>query len=114
MLSDIREIYVVYSDDICVAFFYIDKVNEELYEAAASGVLQKYSGRGIGTKCVEWRDEIIKSKGGKYIQTWVSENNTASYKRFEKHGYIITSESKLVELPKFNRTDKFYKWIKEL
>jgi len=47
--SPTRTIYLVFFNEKCVAFFYIDKINDYTYEAASSGVLGEYTSMGIGT-----------------------------------------------------------------
>jgi ribosomal protein S18 acetylase RimI-like enzyme len=109
-----RDIYVVLAGQEIVAFFSIDKIDDETFESSSSGVLTAYAGRGIGTKCVEWRETIIRERGGKHIFTYISEKNEQSWRRFVKLGYVRSEEYILKELPAFNRTDKFYKWIKDI
>ena len=49
LASNHRWIYRVYEGNDCCAFFYIDKIGDETYEATSSGVLSNYTGRDIGT-----------------------------------------------------------------
>lgn len=49
LASDCRWIYLVYEGEDCCGFFYVDKLEDGTYEAASSGVLSEYMGKGIGT-----------------------------------------------------------------
>lgn len=114
MKSDIRTIYLVYLDEKCVAFFYIDRINETSFELSSSGVLSDYCGRGIGTYTVKARLEIIKGQGGKTCETWISENNIAYYRRFEKLGFVKTEDYQIRELPQLGGKHRFFKYVLEL
>ena len=85
-----RTIYLAYWKGAICGFFYMDKLSEEEYEAASSGVLKEYTGRGIGTSLVKERIEIAKAKGAKLISSWIADENTNSWKRFEKFGFQKT------------------------
>lgn len=85
--NETRTIYLVTADEDIVGFFYLDKISDECYEAASSGILAEYCGRGIGTQTLIWRMQIAKKRGATQIVTWVSENNPASYKRLEHLGW---------------------------
>ncbi len=114
MLSDSRWIFLIYEDDVCCAFCYIDKLEDGSYEASSSGVLKEYMGKGIGTYALYIRVIKIKQFGGKRVQSWVSDKNIASYKRYEKLGFILTDEFEIRNLPLLGGEHKFFKWIKEL
>lgn len=47
LASDCRWIYLVYEGEDCCGFFYVDKLEDGTYEAASSGVLSEYMGKGI-------------------------------------------------------------------
>lgn len=112
--SEHRSMYLVYIGDKCVAYFGINFVEGTMFEALSSGVLTEFTGMGIGTMLVKWRDEIIESLGGKSIITWIAEDNIASYRRFEKLGYARTKEKEIRNLPLLGGEHVFYKWIKEI
>lgn len=115
LASDCRWIYLVYEDEDCCAFFYVDKLEDGTYEAASSGVLSEYMGKGIGTYALAMQVvEIERISMGGGISSWVSDQNIASYKRYEKLGFIRTDELEVRNLPLLGGKHKFYKWIKVL
>lgn len=108
--SESRTIYLVFLENKCVSFFYIDKIDNVSYELSSSGVLSDYCGQGIGSYTVKVRLEIIKKLGGRYCFTWIAEDNIASYKRFENLGFRKTTEFETRELPKLGGMHRFYKY----
>ena len=44
--------------------------------------------------------------------SWVSDKNIASYKRYEKLGFIRMEEFEIRNQPLLGGEHKFYKWIK--
>lgn len=114
LTSDCRWIYLVYKDEDCCAFFYVDKLEDGTYEAAASGVLSEYMGKGIGTYALAMQVVEIERFNVGSITSWVSDKNIAFYKRYEKLGFIRTDESEVRNLPLLGGEHKFYKWIKVL
>ncbi len=110
-----RKIFLVWNDDIeIVGFFYLDIISERLCEATSSGVLTEYTNKGIGTKTLQWREEIAYQLGAEMIQTWVSQNNIASYHRLEKLNWIKTDVFELKHLPLAGWLQRFYKWQKHI
>lgn len=114
LTSENRTIYMVYYDNKSCGFFYIDKIDEFTYELSSSGILSDFCGRGIGTYTVKKRLELIEELGGNTCITWIAEDNIASYKRFEKLGFLKTEEVEIRSLPMLGGEHKFYKWIKML
>lgn len=112
--SDKRTIYLVEFDAVIVGFFYLDKIDSERYVAASSGILKEYCNLGIGTKTIVWRENLAREKGGKIIETWVSELNLYSYKRLIKNGWLKTSCYEIKDIPLAGGAQKFYKWEKSL
>ena len=108
-----RTIYLVYLDDACVAFFYIDIIDEDTIEDT-SGVLTQYAGRGIGTWIVETIDCIAIQKGYHKHIAWVSEQNVSSMKRYEKLKYKLSDDVDYRSLPLLGGIHLFRKWYKEL
>ena len=88
--SKIRTIYIAFWNGAACGFFYLDKLTEDEFEAASSGVLKEYTGRGIGTWLVKKRIELADELGAKVISTWVADDNPRSWKRFEKLGFQKT------------------------
>lgn len=88
--SEMRTIYLCYLDGNICGFFYLDKVSDDEIEAAASGVLSEYSGRGIGTWTVGKRIEIARKSGFSVISSFIADDNPKSWRRFEKLGFEKT------------------------
>ena len=109
-----RKIFLVWLDAEIVGFFYLDIISETLCEAASSGVLTEYTNKGIGTKTIQWREQIAYQLGAEMIQTWVSENNIASYRRLEKLDWVKTNEFIIKDILLSGGGNKFYKWVKRL
>lgn len=110
-----RRIYLIWKDDVeIIGFFYLDKISERIFEAASSGILTKYTKRGIGTKTLQWREELSREYGAEIIQTWVSENNPASYHRLEKLDWIKTENFEYKDIPLAGGKQRYFKWIKNL
>lgn len=112
LASDCRWIYLVYEGGACCAFFYVDKLEDGTYEAASSGVLSEYMGKGIGTYALAMQVCEIEKLSIERVSSWVSDRNIASYKRYEKLGFIRTDEFEVRNLPLLGGEHKFYKWIK--
>ena len=113
LASDHRWIYLVYEGQKCCAFFYVDKLKDGNFEAASSGVLSDFMGKGIGTYALAmqiFEIQLVTTRGG--IVSWVSDKNIASYKRYEKLGFIRMDEFEIRNLPLLGGEHKFYKWIK--
>lgn len=112
--SDKRTIYLVEYDSEIVGFFYLDKLNDDRFEAASSGILQEYCNIGLGTKTITWREELAKANGGQIIETWVSEFNHSSYRRLIKLGWQRTSDFEIRNVPLAGGLQRFFKWEKNL
>lgn len=111
LASDCRWIYLVYEGEDCCGFFYVDKLEDGTYKAASSGVLSEYMGKGIGTYALAMQVAEIECLNSG-VFSWVSDRNIASYKRYEKLGFIRTDEFEVRNLPLLGGEHKFYKWIK--
>ena len=109
-----RTIYICYWEGVACAFFYLDKLSEYEFEAASSGVLKEYTGRGIGTWMVKKRIDLAKEQGAKLISTWVANENAHSWKRFEKCGFQKTGEFEKREMLLLGGKHIFYKWVRQL
>ena len=96
--SNTRTIYLCYLNGNICGFFYLDKISEDEIEAAASGVLSEYTGRGIGTWTVEKRIEIAKQEGYSTISSLIADDNPKSWRRFEKLGFEKTDIQEVKEL----------------
>lgn len=109
--SEIRTIYLCYWNGKICGFFYLDKHSDEEFEAASSGVLSEYTGRGIGTWLVKKRIELAREQGAKNIISWIAEENPQSWKRFEKLGFQKTDIHEDRMIIGCGGMKVFYKWI---
>ena len=92
--GDKRTIYLCYWEgDVC-GFFYLDRLSKEDFEAASSGVLAEYTGRGIGSWMVKKRVELAEKEGASTISSWIADENTRSWMDFvaEEIGYGVLTE----------------------
>lgn len=67
LASDHRWIYLVYEGQKCCAFFYVDKLKDGNFEAASSGVLSDFMGKGIGTYALAmqiFEIQLVTTNGG--------------------------------------------------
>ena len=79
-----------------------------------SGTAKAWERMGIGTDTLLFSMEKATKRGVEYFFSWVSENNTASWRRYEKLGFVKTEEFEMRDLPLLGGEHKFYKWIKRL
>lgn len=82
--SEKRTIYIAYWNGVACGFFYLDKVTEEEFEAASSGVLKEFTGRGIGSAIIRYATAVSNAF---VLCAWVSDKNRASERCFEKNGF---------------------------
>lgn len=110
-----REIYLVYIENVinAVAFFYIDYCDKAEFHVP-SGVLGEFTKRGIGTWIIQESDRIAIKKGYKMHVAFVSDKNIGSVKRFEKLGFVKTSEYDVRNVPLAGGEQRYYKWVKEV
>ena len=106
-----RTIYLCYWNGDCCGFFYLDKVSAEEMEAASSGVLTEYTGRGIGTWTVGERIQLAKEQGASILSSWIADENPRSWKRFEKLGFQKTDEQEERLIARGGGMKLFHKWI---
>lgn len=74
--------------------------------------LSDFMGKGIGTYALAMQIFEIQLVTIGEIVSWVSDKNIASYKRYEKLGFIRMDEFEIRNLPLLGGEHKFYKWIK--
>lgn len=91
--GDKRTIYLCYWNGEVCGFFYLDRLSKEEFEAASSGVLAEYTGRGIGTWMVKTRIELAEKEGASSVSSWIADENPRSWERFEKLGFEKTDEN---------------------
>ena len=80
-------------------------------EEIGYGVLSGYTGKGIGTAIVSRGAKMCKSA---LLTAWVSEQNRASERCFEKNGFQKLSLNEERHLSAFSDAHNFYCWIKEI
>lgn len=78
-------------------------------EEVGYGVMAEFSGRGIGTDIVRRASEMASSM---VICAWVSEENRASQRCFEKNGFVQHDICAERSLAAFSKPHKFYFWSK--
>ena len=102
-----RSIYLAYwNGDVC-GFFYLDKLSYKDIEEIGYGVMTNFTGRGIGTALVGIGVKLCKASE---LIAWVSENNRASERCFEKNGFLklLTKEQRMMRY--FTEPHAFYCW----
>lgn len=102
-----RSIYLAYwNGDVC-GFFYLDKLLYKDTEEIGYGVMTNFTGRGIGTALVEIGIKLCKASE---LIAWVSENNRASERCFEKNGFLklLIKEQRMMSY--FTEPHAFYCW----
>ena len=110
-----RDIYLVYTNaGVCVSYLYIDWAADGLSAEGGSGTACAWEGKGIGTDTLVFSMRKAREKGVRLFVSWVSENNIASYRRYEKLGFEKTDEYEMRNLPLLGGEKKFYKYIKVL
>ncbi len=108
-----RTIYLCYWKGEVCGFFYLDKLSDKEFEAASSGVLKEYTGRGIGTWLVKKRIELAQEQGAETISTWVADDNPRSWKRFDNLGFQKTDTQEDREFIG-GGIKVFHKWVLSL
>lgn len=109
--STVRTIYLCYLEEQICGFFYLDKISNEEFEAASSGVLKKFAGKGVGTCLVKKRIEIAKEQNARMLSSWIADDNSRSWKRFEKLGFQKTDVSEVRMVSLMGGAKRFHKWI---
>lgn len=79
-----------------------------------SGVLERFTRKGVGTWIIEEADGIAKEKGFKTHIAWVSDANVASVRRFAKLGFVKTEEFDIRNIPLAGGNHRYYKWRKHI
>lgn len=101
-----RKIFLLQVENKIVGFSSVNFAEPNETEISY-GVLSEEAGNGYGTEILKRTTEII----GGGIFAWVSVNNSASMRCFEKAGYKLTDISELRKLALFEEPQLFYKWI---
>lgn len=87
-----HEIVVTLDDKVC-GYLLMTKVlnpilNKYYYLLDYVSVLSEYRGKGIGTKLLEYAEEIARSESVMYIQLTCGYKRVEAHKLYEKNGYI--------------------------
>lgn len=77
----------------------------------AYGVLTCYSGMGIGTEIVRY---ALLESNALLLFAWVSEQNIASVRCFEKNGFRNIGNGEERHLSRISETHIFRMWVKEV
>lgn len=91
-LDKFHEIVVTLDDKVC-GYLLMTKVlnpilNKYYYLLDYVSVLSEYRGKGIGTKLLEYAEEIAKEENAIYIQLTCGYKRVEAHKLYEKNGYI--------------------------
>lgn len=110
-----RFVFLAYNDkNECVGYVYCDIDDNQKMMESSYGVFYPYNGRGYGTQIIDFSNRYGKLLGMTEFIAWVSEQNIASNRVFEKNGFVKTKELEIRNLPLLGGEHKFYKWIKVL
>ena len=101
-----RKIFLLQIENRIVGFSSVN-FTEPNEPELSYGVLSEEAGNGYGTEILKRTTDII----GGGIFAWVSVNNSASMRCFEKAGYEQTDISEERNLALFEEPQLFYKWI---
>ena len=93
VLQDERyQYFLVYDEDICVGIVKIFMENEDC-EIASIYFLKKYCGRGLGRKVIAQLVEMYKDY---YIYLWTLEENHMARRFYEKNGFALTGNVRII------------------
>lgn len=107
-----RKIYIAQLEGKTVAYFYLEQVNNDVYLSNGTGVPTILQEQGIGRFCVQKRDELVKSLGGREVIAWIAEENIASITMYQRCGYTKLDEYEYRFVAAFKKDMKFYKYVK--
>lgn len=102
-----RKLYLLHVDSKIVGYSSVSYVIHDEPEISY-GVLTEESGKGFGTEIIKRTTSLL--NGGR-ISAWVSVNNKASMRCFEKAGFKRVDETEERNLALFEEPQLFYKWI---
>jgi RimJ/RimL family protein N-acetyltransferase len=97
-----RYFFLFFEDEPCVkilGYLYMDVVESGDTIDTGHGVHSKYSGKGYGTKIIQFALEYAKKNllFINFFQGWIASDNLGSIKNVLKNGYVKTEESKEVK-----------------
>lgn len=104
-----RKLYLLQVDSKIVGYSSVSYVIPDEPEISY-GVLTEESGKGFGTEIIKRTTSLLNGGG---ISAWVSVNNKASMRCFEKAGFKRVDETEERTLAMFDEPHTFCKWIKE-
>lgn len=113
--SETRFVFLAYDDrDLCVGYCYCDIDDANKTIESAYGVEYSQTRKGYGTQIIEFVHHYGKILGMQEHIAWVSEQNIASNKVFQKLGFTNSGEHEIRSLPLLGGDHVFYKLIKKL
>lgn len=113
--SENRFVFLAYDDqNQCVGFCYcdIDDVNKTIESAYGVDFVQ--TRKGYGTQIIEFVHRYGKVLGMHEHIAWVSEQNIASNRVFQKLGFVNSGEHDTRNLPLLGGDHIFYKLTKKI
>ncbi len=115
MHSETRFVFLAFNEqEQCVGYCYcdIDDVNKTI--ESAYGVDFSQTRKGYGTQIIDFVNHYGRILGMKEHIAWVSEQNIASNKVFQKFDFTNSGEYEMRNLPLLGGEHKFYKLTKVL
>ena len=110
-----RFVFLAYNDENeCIGYVYCDVDDSQQVIESSYGVYYPYNGKGYGTQIIEFSNRYAQLLGMKEHIAWVSEQNIASNRVFQKHGFVNTKECEIRNLPLLGGNHTFYKLTKIL
>ncbi len=99
LLKEEHNYYVFEEDEIIKGFFLIGDNSDDLdaVELVALYVEPAFKHIGVGSKLIQYCEDIAKSEHKKNLTLWVLEDNQSARRFYEKHGYRYASERKKLE-----------------
>lgn len=110
MTSETRFVFLAYNgQNQCVGYCYCDINDDNKTIESSFGVDYSQTRKGYGTQIIEFAHRFGKIVGMHEHIVWVSEQNIASNKVFQKMGFIKTDEHEIRKLPLLGGDHNFYK-----
>ena len=97
-----------------VGYVQYDDLDDTHVETRGSVILKRYQGTGANQIMSDLLDEVFRSKGIRFIETWASEKNLPSVYNMQIKGYTRLDEFDIRNLPLVGGEHRFFKWVKQL
>lgn len=108
--NSVRKLFLLQVGSKVVGYSSVSYANPNEPEISY-GVLTEESGKGYGTEIIQRTTSTVKSN---QVIAWVSENNKASIRCFEKCGYKKLELTEVRTLALIEESQIFCKWYKNL